>query len=210
MMLYMGLNVKNMIAEKLSLNSQNILFMNDAACFLQGEVLAGAAKRFKRAIGLTIGTGIGTSKYKYKLAEDADLWHAPFKDSIAEEYLSTRWFIRRCKELAGVNVEGVKEIAEAYDKEPWVRQVFNEFGKNLAIFLTSFITAEHPEVVVIGGNISKAYKLFLPSLQQRLQQNSIYTPVRIANLGEEAALIGAACSWHGSKVDKSAGVHFQR
>jgi len=84
---------------------------NDAGCFLQGEALGGAAKGFNDAIGLTIGTGIGTARFHKNVAEDADLWHASFRDGMTEDYISSRWFVKRYFEVSGNSVNNVKELA---------------------------------------------------------------------------------------------------
>jgi glucokinase len=57
-----GLNVKEKLAQKLGISVENISILNDAACFLQGEVFVGAAKGFNRVIGLTLGTGLGSAR----------------------------------------------------------------------------------------------------------------------------------------------------
>ena len=67
--------------------------MNDASCFLKGEVFGGAAKGYNHVIGITLGTGLGSATFKNGVVYDGDLYYTPFKESTAEDYLSTRWFI---------------------------------------------------------------------------------------------------------------------
>src|ERR1700744_4157887 len=43
-----GLNVKQLLAQKLNLPPANILMFNDAECFLKGEAFAGAASNHKK------------------------------------------------------------------------------------------------------------------------------------------------------------------
>ncbi len=40
-----GLNVKEMMAERLGVSTDHIRLMNDAGCFLQGEVMGGRCPR---------------------------------------------------------------------------------------------------------------------------------------------------------------------
>ncbi|OKL38678.1 ROK family protein [Pontibacter flavimaris] len=190
-----GVDVIALVAEKLGFDKSAIRTLNDAACFLQGEVFGGAAKGFNRAIGMTLGTGLGTARYKDGLAEDADLWKTPFGESIAEEYLSSRWFVKRYTELTGKQVPHVKTMVDRMPQEPVVGEIFREFGENLATFLVPFIREATPEVLVLGGNISKAYTLFGPALQLGLAQQNCLIPIKTAILGEEAALLGAASLW---------------
>jgi glucokinase len=199
-----GLNVKVLLAEKIKMNADGIFFMNDAAAFLKGELFAGAAVGYKRAIGLTLGTGLGTSAFDGTTARDANLWCALFADGIAEDYLSTRWFINRYEKLTGKKVEGVKEIADLYQTDKTASGLFNEFALNLADFLQAFITAENPEVIVIGGNIMQAEELFIPLVKQQLQLKKIDVPIVRAKLGEDAAILGAAALvWENEQIESN-------
>lgn len=190
-----GLNVKELLAEALQMPPAHFQFMNDAACFLQGEVFGGAAKGAARAMGLTLGTGLGSAFYQDGIAEDAALWRSPFKEEIAENYLSARWFISRYHTLTGNEVSNVKSLVDLLPSDERVQAVLNEFGVNLGQFLIPFIERRKPEVVVIGGNIAQALELFQPALQQTLAAQGVTVPVKQAELGEEAALIGAASLW---------------
>lgn len=196
------LNIKKLLAERLSIEPENIRFINDAECFLQGEVVCGAAKGCRSALGLTLGTGFGSAIYKNGKSRDAALWCTPFKGGIAEDHLSTRWFVKAYSELTGQEVKGVKELAEQAGKNPHVQMVFDEFGRNLALFLVEIFIQENPEVVVIGGNISKTYYLFSSELLKRLKEGGVKTTIRIAELGEESALLGAAATWIETKQEE--------
>jgi glucokinase len=190
-----GLNVKQLLGEKVGLLPSDIKLINDAGCFLQGEAFGGAAFGFEHAIGVMLGTGLGTAKYHNNKAEDADLWCSPFKDSIAEDYLSTRWFIKRYKEVAGKKVANVKELSDRANTDAKARKVFDEFGRNLGLFLNDFIKQENPQVVVCGGNIANAFDLFGTALNNQLwlQQNNVL--VKKDRLGEESSILGAASCW---------------
>ncbi|HVI49054.1 MAG TPA: ROK family protein [Chitinophaga sp.] len=191
-------NVKHLLADRLGMGASQIRFINDAGCFLQGEVFSGAGRNYQHVIGLTLGTGLGSAVFHGQLAEDANLWCAPFLDGMAEDYLSTRWFVKRYQELSGVTVADVKKLTEQMDADPRVADVFNEFAGNLTAFLTSFIRKESPEAIVIGGNISNAADLFFPAVIAGLEKNNIHIPLLKAVLGEQAAVIGAASLWEKS------------
>lgn len=189
------INIKDLLASRLPVKAQDIRMMNDAGCFLKGEVYGGAAMGYKDAIGLTLGTGVGTARYHSGVAADADLWHVSFRDSMPEEYFTSRWFRRRYLELTGEKVKGAKEIAAVAGTNRVARQVFEEYGRTLGEFLEYFIRLDQPEVIVLGGNITHALSLFYPALEQELKRRNINIPVKKATLGEDAALIGAASSW---------------
>ena len=76
------------------------------------------------------------------------------------------------------------------------KKVFEEFGENLALFLAPYLQEKQPDILIIGGNIAKAWELFMPVTTSRLASLGIKVPVKPAALAEEAALIGAASYWH--------------
>lgn len=188
-------NVKRQLARKLAVSPEAIHLMNDAGCFLQGEAFLGAARGYKRAIGLTLGTGLGSAMCKEGLAKDIGLWNSSFKDGIAEDYLSTRWFVSQFYHKTGLRMDGVKEIMES-GQDGVVSELFDDFSTNLSQFLIPLIERSRPDVVVLGGNIANADYLFLGKVREYLSQVSIDIPVYRALLGEKAAMIGAASYWH--------------
>ncbi|SDG34448.1 glucokinase [Pedobacter terrae] len=185
-------NVKEELAKRLDIAIDNIHFINDAAGFLQGEVFAGAAKGNVNVLGLTLGTGLGSSLCLNDKAYDADLWNSPFLDGIAEDYLSTRWFVKRFKQLSGEEVEGVKELVAIVESNHFATMVFMEFGYNLAQFLIPVIKKYKINTVIVGGNIAQSFNAFAPELTATLKGNGIDAEIKISELKEHAALIGAA------------------
>jgi glucokinase len=191
-----GLNIKSLLAGSLQIDECDILLKNDAACFLQGEVFDGAAKGFKKAIGLTLGTGLGSAKFSNEISEDAELWQSSFLDGIAEDYLSTRWIVKRFYEMTGIAVQNVKELFTLKTEGEAQKKIFKEFGKNLALFLSGLILIEQPEVIVFGGNITKVYSLFYNELNSNLPITPYPLFLKEAELGENGNIIGAASCWY--------------
>ncbi len=188
------LNVKNLLSEKMSLPSENFQFLNDAESYLLGEVAGGAGKGFSHVLGLTLGTGLGSAIHSGGQTRDADLWKMPFKEGIAEDVLSTRWFVKRYGALAGKQEAGLKEIL-AQGKANTIHHLFAEFAQNFCDFLI-LLSRDHPfEAVVLGGNISQSHAHFLPALKRLLSKGGITADVRVGMMQEEATLIGAACQW---------------
>jgi glucokinase len=190
-----GLNIKELLAQCLSIPVSLIQMRNDAEAFMAGEVMGGAARGANHAVGITLGTGLGSAKSHFGITEDVNRGSSPFKDGIAEDYISTRWFVKRYWELTGQSIPGVKELLDRGVDDPIVQQILNEFCTNLAPFLQTFIREERAELVVVGGSIAQAYRLFYPQLRQLLPKEQETVLVKKAILGETAALIGAVSCW---------------
>ena len=191
------LNVKELLAKALNTDAEKLFFENDAACFLHGEVFAGCATDgYHKVIGVTLGTGLGTAVYDNGKSFSADLWCVPFKETIAEDYLSTRWFVQKYFELTGNKLKGVKELSVLAASEYTARSIFSEFGKNLGGFLNDFIQRENAEAIVIGGNIARAYDLFKKELEENILDRFPSVNIKRSILGEQSTLYGAAGSWH--------------
>ena len=195
-----GLNIKELLSLKLGNKPADIVMVNDAESFLLGEVFSGAARGFNTVIGITLGTGLGSCTYKGDISFDAGMWNMPFKAGIAEDYLSTRWFITKYQEITGKKIGGVRELSGLADFNSDIRLIFEEFGNNLADFLIQFISAEVPDAVILGGNISKSFQYFKNPLLLRLKIRFPEIVIKTALLGEEAALLGAASHWKNKDV----------
>ncbi|SIN89422.1 ROK family protein [Chitinophaga niabensis] len=184
-----GLPVKAMLAEALGMKKEDIVMHNDAACFLQGELFNGAVKEQRPVIGLTLGTGFGSAIATNGHAADAGFWNKPFLGSRAEEHFSTRWFVARYEALSGIKEENVKNIAALAATSTAAATVFREFSNNLVLFLQQ--VTPRPAMIVLGGNISHAHEHFLHNLRQQMGDVQIV----LSELGEKAALLGAASYW---------------
>ncbi len=185
-----NLNVKELLADKLSVDAEDIVMMNDASCFLKGEVFNGTAGNSKNILGLTLGTGLGSAICIDGVVYDGDMYCHPYKDATAEDYLSTRWFVKRYEELTGQKANNVKEIREKISSESSVISLFKEFGVNLGVVLASYIKKYNIEAIIIGGNLINAWELFIHETKEVLNNNSINVDLLQSKLGEEAALIG--------------------
>ncbi|TKC02827.1 ROK family protein [Pedobacter frigoris] len=187
-----GLNVREVLSERLGIPGDHIIFINDAEAFLRGELASGAASDFEKAIGVTLGTGLGSTSSCKGETIDVNRAFVPFLDSIAEEYISTRWFLKRYKELSDKEVKNVEELLSTAEAGI-IAQLFDEFATNLASFLNDFIADEKPEVLVIGGNIAKTWDHFITILQDKIVDKTVV--IKQTEMWEDAALVGAACTW---------------
>ncbi|SHL67878.1 glucokinase [Chryseobacterium carnipullorum] len=183
-------NIKNELAERLSIYKDQIHFVNDAGAFLEGEVFGGCVRDYKRIFGVTLGTGLGTAFYNEEVASDEDLWDSPFKDSICEDYLATRWFVNHYKALTGREISGTKDLLD--QSEEIQTKIFEDYADSFADFIVKYVRNYEPEVLVIGGNIAKVYPYFKKRLNQHLEEYKIKLPIKISAIFEDAAILGAA------------------
>ncbi len=183
-------NIKNELAERLSIYKDQIHFVNDAGAFLEGEVFGGCVRDYKRIFGVTLGTGLGTAFYNGEVASDEDLWDSPFKDSICEDYLATRWFVNHYHILTGEKISGTKDLLD--QSEEIQTKIFEDYADSFADFIVKYVRNYEPEVLVIGGNIAKVYPYFKKRLNQHLEEYKIKLPIKISAIFEDAAILGAA------------------
>jgi len=188
-----GMDIRQFFAGLLKIDPQLVRFRNDAESTIAGEILAGAGKGYQRIMGVTLGTGFGSAFCKDGVTKDINLGSEPFKDSIADDHLSTRWFLKRYRELTGIELTGgVKQLAELAPDSAVARDIFREFALNMADFLSAPVQQLEPAVLIICGNIAKAAEFFLPYLATGLSSLII----KPALLGENAPLIGAAAMFN--------------
>ncbi|SEL84001.1 ROK family protein [Parapedobacter koreensis] len=183
-----GMDIRGALAERTGVEGPNIRFINDAAAFLQGEVFAGKHNGHAKMLGITLGTGLGSAVWEQgKNAVDADLWKTPYLDSNMEEHLVTRWFVRRTAQ-EGVKVTGLRELLQLREQHAFVDDILAEYSHHLFDFMQFFSEKEATNKFIIGGNIAKAWAIFYGFNSDGFDQFDIH----ISQLGEHAALIGAA------------------
>jgi predicted NBD/HSP70 family sugar kinase/mannose-6-phosphate isomerase class I len=196
-----GINIKEALKNQLNIDYDlPVIFENDASCFGLGECISGQAKGFKKVIAITLGTGLGACFIEEnKVLRDGDgvpkggfLYNIPFKDGIAEDYISSRWVMETFKGITGESLT-VKEIsikAEANNKE--AINIFLRLSENIAELLTPWIKSFQPDCLVIGGGIAQSSNVFLPLKKSLQDKSGISIPIKISDKMELSAIAGAA------------------
>lgn len=194
-----GLNVKHALSTQLGLEMDVVRLMNDANCFLFGESWL-TQKAYKSIVGITLGTGFGAAFFKNgQIVEtgkgvppNAEFFPIPFKGETIEDYISSRGILRSYKEETGIQLPGVKEVAKlaAQGKEAALA-VMSAFGATLGNFLGDWLREFEAEALIIGGNISQAHTMFLPTFEKVLQKQGLKVDVIISQLLDEAGILGA-------------------
>ncbi len=194
-----GVNVSKELSRRLEMNIP-LRFMNDASAFAVGEAWLGSSSNVNHSVSVTLGTGFGSAFISdgVPVVEGDNIpalgciWHIPYKEGIADDYFSTRWFIKRYKEETGIQADGVKTIAAEALKNDDAKLLFVEYGRNMGEFISPWLIKFDTNVLVIGGNISSAYNLFGPYFEIALKKNRVTTEIKLSKLKEDAAIIGSA------------------
>jgi glucokinase len=195
-----GLNLAQLLAQRFAWRADQVRFVHDAAAFLLGEIGAGAAREASRAIGITLGTGIGSAySVDGRLVTDGDgvppggeIWNLPYEDGIVEDSISAR-AIRRSYERHAHLVAEPADIASKAPNDSAAAFAFSEFGRHLGSVLRIVAAEFRPDVLILGGGISRSACLFLPPAHREL--GDLNLRLQVSALGEEAALVGAAVAW---------------
>lgn len=175
-------------------------FLNDASSFAVGEAWMGEGRGFNKVVVITLGTGFGSAFIEdevpvvsgNEVPKEGCLWHLPFRDGIADDYFSTRWFVGEYKKQTGMTIKGVKELMDKTDTDEIARKLFSQFGQNLAACLAVPLQKFGAEVLIIGGNIAHALPLFEKELKKGLENAALPVKIVISRHMENAALIGSA------------------
>ncbi len=190
-----GFDLRQALAARFGWSPSQVRFLNDADAYLLGEIGAGAARGFRRAVGLTLGTGIGSA-----FAVDGclvtggpgvplggEIWNLPYQGGIVEDFVSARAIAGNYERRTGRKRE-VVDLAADVSSDPAAEQAFQKFGQHLGEAIRTLLAGFHAEVIVLGGGISRSAQLFLPAVQAQLGDSP--TQLRVSELKDKAALVG--------------------
>lgn len=176
---------------------------NDANALILAEALWGAGKDADTVLGFTLGTGIGCALIHHGTVWQGkndcagEIWTAPYRDGILEEYVSGNAVTRLYELHTGKHLSGNEIAALAIAGEEAAKQVWDEFAQALAYALSWTVNMLDPQMVVIGGSIIKSANLFWEQADTSFRRyvcRSVADSVSLkpAALGDDAGFIGAA------------------
>jgi glucokinase len=195
-----GIDLRKELADRFGWQPTQVRFLKDSDAFLLGEIGDGAARGVGRAVGITLGTGIGSAfAVDGHIVTDGvgvpaggEIWNLPYEAGIIEDSVSTRAIKGSYERRTGVARE-VAELAKLVAVDGAAAEAFEEFGKHLGIALRGALAAFAPQVIVLGGGISRSPQLFLPAAQRELV--GLHAEFRVSTLLDDAALVGAGVAW---------------
>jgi glucokinase len=137
---------------------------NDANCFAAGEKYFGKIGPYASAVGLIVGTGLGAGiiangrLYSGVNCGAGEFGMLPYLDRNFEAYASGQFFER----VHGLSGRELAERAERGDAR--ALEIFAEFGRHLGEAVKAICYAVDPEIIVLGGSVSKSLRFFRDSL----------------------------------------------
>lgn len=191
-----GMNLKENIRRRFARIPVRI--DNDAKCFLRGELNFGQARGKTNVVALTLGTGVGGG-----VALDGKILrgtHGPAFElghivlaqqgkqvMSLESLVSSHGFLR----LHVRHPLDAQNRAYAGDRKSI--RVYEQIGKYLGLGLANLINIFDPQIILLGGGISRARSLLIKPAAKEAKKyilNSLakLTPVRVSKLKSAGAL----------------------
>ncbi|HWE80711.1 MAG TPA: ROK family protein [Gaiellaceae bacterium] len=186
---------------------------NDATAAAAGEHRWGAGRGTLNMVYLTVSTGVGGGAvidgrlYRGAGGNGGELghvtvdWHGrPCRScgraGCLEAYVSGTSIVERARE-AGLRYDTAEEVAAAArDGDPGAARVWDETIEALACGVTSIVNLFEPELVVIGGGVSRSGERLFGPLRAAVRDGAMSPAgeARIvpAALGERVGVAGAA------------------
>ena len=198
---FYGLNVRDLFQDKLDLSSDfPILFENDAVCFGKGEVFKDSENLSKKVMAITLGTGLGACfidkgesiNTGNSVPKEGEIYDLPYKEGIAEDYVSVRGLLASYFALSGKKVNNGLELFNlAKTGDTMAAKVFEQMGEDLAAIVLPWLEKFGADSFIIGGKIANASEFFLPVFNQKIKEAESKIVVSISTDNEKAALLGA-------------------
>lgn len=156
---WINVNIKELFAECMP---NTCIFMNDADAVGMAESTFGAgANENGLILVVTLGSGIGTALiYNHILIPNSEFGHLKIRGKIAEKLASS----------------GIKE----QKKLSW-----KDWGKRLNEYFQYLDFLINPDLIIVGGGISKKHEHFLKYI-------NVKCPIMPAKLFNNAGIVGAA------------------
>jgi predicted NBD/HSP70 family sugar kinase len=197
---YRGTNFKKYISDTFHLP---VHVENDVNAALLGERWKGAAMDDQDVFCITLGTGIGGAYYHEGLMDGSYhqansvgyLLYDSETETNFEMKASTSALNARIQSELGDDLTAKQVFDRAKQGDNACNTVIAAWAREVAKGLAQIILIVDPSSIIIGGGISAQGPILLKYIQQFIPQylpiNFMKTKIKIAKLGNDAALYGA-------------------
>jgi len=169
---------------------------NDANCFAVAEKYYGKGRPYDHIVGLIVGTGLGAGViangrlYSGANCGAGEFGMIPYQDKNLEYYACGQFF----KNVYGMSGKDV--AARARRGDPEALRIFHEFGGHLGEAVKVVMYAADPEIIILGGSVSRSFEFFQESLWAAVREFAYSISVQNIKIDvsevENIALLGAA------------------
>ncbi len=194
------------LKEILELKYKKTVYVNnDANCFVVGEKYFGKIKEYKDAVGLIIGTGLGAGiiinnrLFAGNNCGAGEFGMIPFKDNIFEYYCSGQFF----KSEHNISGEECFMMAEKNNHE--ALKILSQYGTNLGEAIKMIMYSIDPQVIVLGGSVSRSYKYFKDNMRKSIKEfaykkSAEKIKIEVSEINH-IAIMGAAALYYDAKAN---------
>lgn len=218
----LGWGVLNVAEELGALTGLTVKVGNDANVAALGEMWQGGAKGCKDVIMVTLGTGVGggiivdgkvVAGFNGAGGEIGHITVNPDEIEACncgqygclEQYTSATGIVRMAKRKLAKSTDDTtlrkfesltaKDIFdEAKAGDEIAKELVDELGEILGSTLSNMACVVNPEVIVIGGGVSKAGAILVDTIQEHFQETAFHacrdTRFELATLGNDAGIYG--------------------
>jgi glucokinase len=147
-----------------------VKLQNDANCFVLGEKHFGEAKGYQNIVGLITGTGTGAGLIingKLHNGEHlgaGELGMIPYLNGCYEDYCSGQFF------TSNYRVSGEEMAARAKSGDVEALAAFHQYGLHLGSLINLICYVLDPQIIVIGGSVSKSFQWYQSGLSETLKK----------------------------------------
>lgn len=169
-------------------------FLNDAEAAIGGEARLGAGRPYRRILGLTLGTGLGSAflvdgrvvREAEGVPEGGEVHALPWHDETADDAFSVRGLRSRLRDTPGGDLpfEEIGRRMEGGDAA--LTAAFPAFGEDLGAFLAPVTAAFRADAVLVLGGLANLRVHFAPAVESHVR-----VPVLGGELGPDAPLLGS-------------------
>ena len=189
--------LKNILEEEFELP---VWINNDVNCFILGEHQYGLVRKYKNAVGLACGTGLGSGiiinnqLYPGKNCGAGEVGLLPYREHTVEYYASGNFF------PTFYDFSAAEAYQQALLQDHRALAAWEEFGMHFGQAIKNVVLTYDPEAVVLGGSLSKAFQFFSPSLRASFSDfpfpKSIERLKIFVSEDENISILGAAALVH--------------